>query len=112
MFVAPEDFLHVDALPIPGEWITQGGAVGLLGIVVLLILSGRLVPRRVYRDLEADRDHWREAAMKSIGHTDQLLPAAQITTEMVTALAGQSATKPADPTSHAAWQALGGRETS
>lgn len=99
------------ALPIPGEWITQGGAVGLLGIVVLLILSGRIIPRATYRALERDRDHWREAAMKAIGHTDQLLPAAQITTEMVTALAGHAIAKPppaTDATSEAAWRALGG----
>jgi hypothetical protein len=101
----------VDALPIPGEWITQGGSVGLLGVVVLLILSGRIVPRSTYRSLERDRDHWREAAMKAIGHTEQLLPAAQITTEMVTALAGQAASKPPpDPHSAAAWKALGGRD--
>lgn len=101
----------MDGLPIPGEWITQGGSVGLLGVVVLLILSGRLVPRRVYRDLETDRDHWRDAAMKAIGHTEQLLPAAQITTEMVTALAGQAAAKPpTDPHSAAAWRALGGKD--
>ncbi len=99
----------MDGLPIPGEWITQGGAVGLLTIVVLLILSGRLIPRSTYRALERDRDHWQEAALKAIGHADQLLPAARITTEMVTALAsaatGATAT---DATSAAAWQALGG----
>jgi hypothetical protein len=49
--------------------------------------------------------------MKAIGHTEQLLPAAQITTEMVTALAGQAASKPpTDPHSAAAWRALGGRD--
>lgn len=100
----------MDALPIPGEWITQGGAVGLLGVVVLLILSGRLIPRRVYRDLENDRDHWREAAMKAIGHADQLLPAARITTEMVTAMANQATPPPSapDPLSEAARRALAG----
>lgn len=100
----------MDALPIPGEWITQGGAVGLLGIVVLLILSGRLIPRRVYRDLENDRDHWREAAMKAINQADQLLPSARITTEMVTAMANQATPppRPPDPLSEAARRALGG----
>lgn len=101
----------MDVLPIPGDLITQGGAVGLLTIVVLLILSGRLVPRRVYRDLEADRDHWREAAMKAIGHADQLLPAAQITTEMVSVLAAQATPQPppGDPLSEETRRALGGR---
>lgn len=101
----------MDALPIPGELITQGGAVGLLGLVVLLILLGRLVPRSTYRALERDRDHWRDAALKAIGHTDQLLPAAQITTEMVTALASQAVPNPPppDPLSAAARRALGGQ---
>ena len=109
-----ESLAVTTALPIPGEWITQGGAVGLLGVVVLLILSGRLVPRRVYQDLERDRDHWREAAMKAIGHADQLLPAAQITTEMVSVLAAtQSAAQPppTDPLSEATRRALGGQGT-
>ena len=37
---------------------------GLLGIVVLLILTGRLVPRQQLLDVQADRDHWRTAADK------------------------------------------------
>ena len=73
-------------LPIPGEWITQGGAVGLVGLIVLLILSGRLVPRSVLRSAEADRDLWRDVALKAIGQTDALLPGAQIATEIARAL--------------------------
>lgn len=70
-------------LPIPGEWIIQGGAVGLLMLVAYMVFTGRLVPRQVYRDMEKDRDQWREVALKAIGHNDQLLPAAQITTQFV-----------------------------
>jgi hypothetical protein len=33
----------------------------LLGIAIVLILRGRLVPRSTYDDLRADRDQWREA---------------------------------------------------
>jgi hypothetical protein len=33
----------------------------VLFIGVLLILTGRLVPRRTYQDMKEDRDHWRTA---------------------------------------------------
>lgn len=81
-------------LPIPGDWILQGGAVGLLTGVALMIFLGWLVPGRTYRALERDRDFWREAALKSLGQTDALLPSAQITTEVTRALAGATAPDP------------------
>jgi hypothetical protein len=67
---------------LPGDWIVQGGAVGLLLVVALMVFRGHLIPRTVYKQLERDRDQWREVALKSIGHTEQLLPAAQITTQI------------------------------
>lgn len=87
-------------LPIPGDWLIQGGAVGLLGIVAIMVFTGRLIPRSTYRDLERDRDQWRDVALKAIGHADQLLPAAKITTEFTKALS--------DATSTAVQRALGG----
>lgn len=81
----------LNALPIPGDWIVQGGAVGLLAFVALLVFMGWLVPRSTYRQLERDRDHWRAVALKSIGHTEALMPAAQITTEVTRALTGAPA---------------------
>lgn len=85
--------LDVAALPfsIPGDWIVQGGAVGLLGAVALMVFLGWLVPRSTYRALERDRDHWRDAALKAIGHTEALLPAAQITTQVTRALSDAAA---------------------
>ena len=77
-------------LPIPTSWVSQGGAIGLLAIAVLMVLLGQLVPRRAVRDLEKDRDYWREAALKAMGHTQVLLPAAQITTEVTRALSNAS----------------------
>ncbi|RRQ81577.1 hypothetical protein [Streptomyces griseofuscus] len=38
-----------------------GGATALLAIAVLFVLTGRLVPRSVLRDTQADRDYWRAA---------------------------------------------------
>jgi hypothetical protein len=85
---------------IPVQWIVQGGAVGLLGFVALLVFLGQLIPRSSYKQLERDRDYWRAAALKAIGHTEQLLPAAKITTEVTKAFA--------DATSNAVQKALGG----
>jgi hypothetical protein len=45
----------------PGD----AGAVTLLVVVVLLILTGRLVPRRTHEDAIADRDNWRQAFLES-----------------------------------------------
>jgi hypothetical protein len=75
-------------LPIPTDWITQGGAVALLGIVALLVFVGQLVPARTYRALERDRDVWRNIALKAMSQTETLIPAAQIATEVTRALAG------------------------
>lgn len=47
-----------------GVPVGQIGAGALVAIIVLLILSGRLVPRQQLLDVQADRDHWRTAADK------------------------------------------------
>ncbi|MEU1099355.1 hypothetical protein [Streptomyces sp. NPDC005877] len=36
--------------------LAQGGAVGILALVVMMVLLGRLVPRSVLEDVRADRD--------------------------------------------------------
>lgn len=44
---------------------TDAGAVALLTLVVLFILTGRLIPRRTHEDLLAERDNWRAAFLES-----------------------------------------------
>ncbi|MFE0692939.1 hypothetical protein [Streptomyces sp. NPDC058869] len=44
-----------------GVNVAEGGAVALLAVVVLMVLTGRLVPRRTYDDLKEDRNDWRTA---------------------------------------------------
>ncbi|MFF9175993.1 hypothetical protein [Streptomyces sp. NPDC014793] len=39
----------------------EGGAWTLVTIAVLMVLTGRLIPRRTYDDMVADRDNWRSA---------------------------------------------------
>jgi hypothetical protein len=43
----------------------QGGAAALLALVILLILTGRLIPRRTHEDVIADRNNWRSAFLES-----------------------------------------------
>lgn len=73
-------------IPLPADLITQGGAVGLLGITVVLILTGRLIPVSMYKRLEADRDTWRALALKASDHVDDLLPAAHTAANALDAL--------------------------
>lgn len=77
--------------PIPIELISTGGPVSLLGLVVVLVLSERLVPGRRVRQLEKERDLWQSVALKAMGHADALLPAAQITTEITKSFADATA---------------------
>lgn len=74
--------------PIPADWVLQGGAVGLLALVALMVFLGLLVPSRTYRALERDRDYWRSTAMKAMGQTETLIPAAEIAAQITKALAG------------------------
>lgn len=74
-----------DLLGLPTQWIVQGGAVGMLGLVAILVFTGRLIPRSIYRQLEQDRDYWREAALRSMGQATDLLPGARIAAEVTAA---------------------------
>lgn len=53
------------AAELMGINIAQGGAVALLAVVVLMVLTGRLIPRRTYDDLKEERDTWRTAHTQS-----------------------------------------------
>lgn len=43
----------------------QGGSVGLLALVVLMVLRGLLVPRSTLKDMREERDTWRSAYQES-----------------------------------------------
>lgn len=73
----------------PGD----ASAVGLLALVVLLVLTGRLVPRRTHEDVLADRERWRQAYLESEAarkveheHTSELLEMARLGGRILTAL--------------------------
>lgn len=48
--------------PLSALPVTSWGAGGLLALCVLLILTGRLVPRQQMLDLREDRDKWKATA--------------------------------------------------
>jgi hypothetical protein len=48
--------------PLVGLPLGQFSAGALVGLVVLLILMGRLVPRQSLLDMREDRDKWRATA--------------------------------------------------
>lgn len=69
------------------------GLGALLTLVVLLILTGRLVPRRTHEDALSDRDNWRSAFMESeaarkVEHeqVEELLEMAKLGGHILTAL--------------------------
>jgi len=86
------------------SFFVQGGAVGVLAIVFGLILTGRLVPRRVVSDIRSDRDEriaemreevitWRSAYEKSeaarevsSNQVGELLELAKTTDQFIRAL--------------------------
>lgn len=46
-------------------WVTQGGAVGLLGVAAWMLFTGRLIPKKIHEQaVAAERqrgDDWRDA---------------------------------------------------
>lgn len=48
-------------------WATIGELTpyGLLMLAILLILTGRLVPRNTYQAMERAKEHWRDTATKN-----------------------------------------------
>ncbi|CAM5627983.1 hypothetical protein STENM36S_07629 [Streptomyces tendae] len=73
--------------------VADGGAVGLLILVFLSVVTGRLIPRRTHEDALADRDKWRQAFLESeaarkVEHeqTGELLEMAKLGGHLLTAL--------------------------
>lgn len=53
------------AAELLGINVVDGGAVALLALVFLFVLTGKLVPRRTHEDVLVDRDNWRKAYLNS-----------------------------------------------
>jgi hypothetical protein len=73
--------------------VVDGGAVGLLILVFLFVLTGKLVPRKTHEDVLTDRDNWRQAYLQAeearrIEHeqTGELIEIARLGGNILTAL--------------------------
>ncbi|MET9189572.1 hypothetical protein ABZX63_30560 [Streptomyces tendae] len=73
--------------------VADGGAVALLILVFLSVVTGRLIPRKTHEDALADRDKWRQAFLESeaarkVEHeqTGELLEMAKLGGHLLTAL--------------------------
>ncbi|MFI0894903.1 hypothetical protein [Streptomyces sp. NPDC020983] len=71
----------------------QGGAAGILAAAVMLVLTGRLVPLSVLRDVQHQRDTWQEAHRESEAaraeeraQTRELLEVARVADHVLTSL--------------------------
>lgn len=71
----------IDGLPF-----VQLSASAILAVVVLMVLTGRLVPRRTLNDVVHDRDQWRQAAQERSEQITRLLTATDTSTRALEAL--------------------------
>lgn len=71
---------------LTGDIILQGGAVTMLGAVVWMIFTGRLVTRREAEGIRNERDYWREAFHEEQRQTLELLETARVTQATLSAL--------------------------
>jgi uncharacterized membrane-anchored protein YhcB (DUF1043 family) len=50
----------IEGIPLTGgEWTLTG----IVFLIVIMILSGMLIPRFFYKAIQAERDHWRDTAI-------------------------------------------------
>lgn len=77
--------------PFVGLPLGQLSAGALVGLIVLLVLSGRLVPRQNLQDMRDDRDKWRataedwqKTALQLGMSMEKLLTAAELTNHALT----------------------------
>ena len=77
-------------MTIEGLALDTLGPVAIAGIAVLLVLSGRLIPRNVHDKIVANRDKqiedWRNAAEERSAQLTQLLAATDTSTRAIEAL--------------------------
>lgn len=78
----------------------QGGATGLIVLVVVMVLTGRLVPRAYLEDARADRDYWRTAHTAEVAArqaerslTNELLEVARTADHVLASLPRTGATR-------------------
>ena len=66
-------------MDIPLELLlAKWGPTGLLALVVLLILFGKLIPLNIHTDVRQQRDEWKKAAEEALAQNSQLLESSRV----------------------------------
>lgn len=73
-------------MTIDGLVIGQFSAGALVGFIVILVLTGRLVPRRNLEDVCKERDSWRQAAEERSAQLSRALESGDLATRALDAL--------------------------
>jgi hypothetical protein len=53
------------------ELLNKGGVIAILVIVIVALIKPYVVPIWMYRDMERDRDYWRDAATTGTNAADK-----------------------------------------
>lgn len=53
------------------DWLTRGGAMGIMALAVVAFLREWVVPGSVHQRCEKDRDEWKDLAWRSLSTTDK-----------------------------------------
>lgn len=87
----------IEGLPL--GW-TDLGATGLLVLTVILIFTGRLVPKRYYDEAlarlekaDADKEHLKKAAESLLSQNTELLTNTDLTLALLQSIKGYAAAK-------------------
>lgn len=75
----------IDGIPL--AWPSLG-ATGLLALAVILVLTGRLVPRSTLRDMRDERDKWKAAHDVSAEQVTRMLSEEQTSTAVMRSIEG------------------------
>ena len=68
------------------DLLSNLGAGGLLAVVVWMILTGRLVPRRTLEDMAKEREYWRSAFFSQQQQSEALMETGRVAQEVLKAL--------------------------
>lgn len=74
-------------MDIPLELLlAKWGPTGLLALVVLLILFGRLIPKPTHDDVRQQRDEWKKTAEEALKQNTKLLESSRVADDTFRAL--------------------------
>lgn len=66
-------------MDIPLELLlAKWGPTGLLALVVLLILFGKLIPLSTHHDVRQQRDEWKKTAEEALAQNSKLLESSRV----------------------------------